>query len=112
MTSVWLAWEKLKGTGKPKVLGVCRPQRRGQAGKDPVCVTWMQVRADLLAAGTDRNKTDQQPNSPLLKLWRHLRLEQRFTKREMRPQRGIWAVQLEDYIAPKDILSDAVFHYG
>lgn len=70
------------------------------------------MRADLLAAGTDRNKTDKQPNSPLLKLWRQLRLEQRFTKRETRPQQEIWAVQLEDYMAPKDVLSDALFHFG
>ena len=39
-------------------------------------------------------------------------MEPRFTKCETRPQLQIQVVQLEDYMVPKDVLSDALFHFG
>ena len=54
--------------------------RWGGAGKGPIRVTWMQLWADLLAAGVDRNKIDKQLNALLLELWRQLRIQQQFTK--------------------------------
>ena len=65
---------------------------------------------DFLAAGVDRNKIDRQPNALLLELWKQLRPEQQFTKFGKHPQQEIQAVQLEDYIAPKDVPLDALFH--
>ena len=59
--------------------------------------------ADLLAAGVDRNKFDEQPSALLLELWRQLRLEQQFTKFGKHPQQEIQVLQLEDYMAPKDV---------
>ena len=69
----------------------------------------MQIWADLLAAGVDRNKIDRQPNVLLLEPWRQLRLEQQFTKFGKHPQQEIWVVQLEDYMAPKDVPFHDVF---
>ena len=69
------------------------------------------MRADLLAAGIDRNKIDKQPNAPRLELWRQLRPELQFTKREKHPQQEIREVPLEDHMAPKDVLSDAFSHF-
>ena len=70
----------------------------------------MQMWADFLAAGFDRNKIDKQPNALLLELWRQLRLEQRFTKFGKHPQQEIWAVRLEDYMVPEDVpFNDALF---
>lgn len=71
------------------------------------------MRADLLAAGgIDRNKIDKQPHAPRLELWRQLRPELPFTKREKHPQQEVRVVPLEDHMAPKDVLSDAFFHFG
>ena len=82
------------------------------SGKDPIQVTRMQVWFDLFAVGVDRNKIDRQSNDLLLELWRELRLEQQFTKFGKHPQQEIQVVQLEDYMVPKDVLSDALFHFG
>ena len=38
----------------------------------------MQMWANLLAAGVDRNKIDKQPNALLLELWRQLRPEKQY----------------------------------
>ena len=62
--------------------------------------------ADLFAVGVDRNKIDKQPNAVLLELWRQLRPEQQFAKFGKRPQQEIQAVQLEDYMAPRDVPSE------
>ena len=80
-----------------------------RAGKGPIQVTRMQIWADLLAAGVDRNKIDRQPNVLLLEPWRQLRLEQQFTKFGKHPQQEIWVVQLEDYMASKDVPFHDVF---
>ena len=48
----------------------------GRAGKDPIQVMRMQMWADLLAAGVNRNKTDRQPNTLFLELQKQLRSEQ------------------------------------
>ena len=71
----------------------------------------MQMWANLPAGGVDRNKIDQQPNAMLLELWRQLRPEQQFTKFGKHRQQEIWVVQLEDYMASKDVPSDALFHF-
>ena len=83
--------------------------KRAQAGNGPIQVTRMQIWADLLAAGVDRNKIDRQPNVLLLEPWRQLRLEQQFTKFGKHPQQEIWVVQLEDYMASKDVPFHDVF---
>ena len=70
----------------------------------------MQTWADLLAEGVDRNKIDKQPSALLLELWRQLRPEQQFTKFGKHRQQEIQVVQLEDYMASKDVPSDAFFH--
>ena len=54
--------------------------RWGGAGKGPMRVTWMQVWADLLAAGVDRNAIEKQPNALLVGPWRQLRIQQQLTK--------------------------------
>ena len=75
-------------------------------------MTRMQIWADLLAAGVDRNKIDRQPNVLLLEPWRQLRLEQQFTKFGKHPQQEKWVVQLKDYMAPMDVsFDDALFHF-
>ena len=72
----------------------------------------MQVWADLLAAGVNRNKTDRQPNALLLELWSQLRPEQQFAKFGKHPQQEIQAVQLKDYMALKDVpLDDVLFRF-
>ena len=76
----------------------------------PTRLTTMQMWADFLAAGFDRNKIDKQPSALLLELWRQLRLEKQFTKFGKHPQQEIWAVQLEDYMVPEDVpFDDALF---
>lgn len=64
----------------------------------------MQMKSDFLAAGR------RQPTALLLEQWRQLRPEHQFTKFVKHPQPDIWAIQLEDYMVPKDVpLDDALF---
>ena len=83
-----------------------------QSGKDPIQMMRMQMWAGLLAARVGRNQTDRQPHALLLELWRQLRPEQQFTKCGKHPQKEIQVVYLEDYMVPKDVLSDALFHFS
>ena len=84
----------------------------GRTGKDPIQVMRMQMWADLLAVGANRNKIDRHPNALLLELWRQLRLEQQSTNFGKHPQQEIWAVQLEDFMVPKDVpFNDALFRF-
>ena len=62
--------------------------------------------ANLFAVGVDRNKIDKQPNAALPELRRQLRPEQQFAKFGKHPQQEIQAVQLEDYMPPKDVPSE------
>lgn len=61
----------------------------GQAGKVPIQATWLQMRANFLAVGIDRNKIGKQPSATFLELWRQLRLKQQFTKCGKHPQQEI-----------------------
>ena len=80
-----------------------------RAGKGPTWVTQVQMWADSLAAGLDRNKIDKQPNGVFLELWKQLRLEQQFTKCEKRPQHEVRGVQIEDFMPTGDVSADALF---
>ena len=73
--------------------------RWGGAGKGPMRVTWMQVWADLLAAGVDRNTIDKQPNALLVGLMEATEN----TAAVYQEWEEIWAVQLKDCTAPKDV---------
>ena len=72
----------------------------------------MQMWADLLAMGVNRNKVDRQPDALLLELWRQLGLEQQFTKFRKHPQQEIGVVKLKDYMVPNDgSFNDVLFFF-
>lgn len=77
---------EIEGRLQAKGIRSLKTSKGTQAGKGPIQVTRMQMWADLLAAGVERNKIGRQPSALLLALWRQLRSKQQFTRLEKHPQ--------------------------
>ena len=88
VTPVVASLGELQGWWQAKIRSVKTP-KGAQVGKGPIQVSRMQMWADLLAAGVNRNKTDRQPNTLFLELQKQLRSEQQFTKFGKHPQQEI-----------------------
>ena len=67
MTLVVASLGEIEGWELAKGVSVKTP-KGGQAGKDTVQMTQMQIWDDLLAVGIDRNKIDKQPNATFLEI--------------------------------------------
>ena len=72
-------------------------------------MTQVQMWADLLAVGADKNIIDKQPNAIRLELWKHLSPEKQFTKYENHSQHEVWAIQLRDFMPFRDGPANALF---
>ena len=96
----WLAWEKQRDGSRQRGLEVWRIQMRPELVKAPL---------------GDKNANEvwfpgSWQNALLLELRRQLTPEYQFTKFVRHPQPDILAIQLEDYMVPKDVpVDDALF---
>lgn len=97
--------------GRQQAKGVrnVKTPKRGQAGKGPTGVIQVQMWADLLGVGADKNKIDKQPNVICLELWKHLSPEKQFARYENHPQHEVWAIQLGDFMPFRDGPANALF---
>ena len=98
-----------EGQQQAKGIRNAKTPKRGRAGKGPTWVTQVQMWANLLVAGVDKNKIDKQCSAVLLELWKQLSPEKQFTKYEIRPQHEVWAVQLGDFMPSRDGPANALF---
>lgn len=100
-----------KAEGRQQAKGVrnVKTPKRARADKGPTWVTQVQMWADLLAVGVDKNKIDKQSNAILLELWKQLSPKKQFTKYENHPQHDIWAVQLGDFMPFRDGPANVLF---
>ena len=78
-----------KGWWQANGVRIVKTPKGSRAGKGPTWVTQVQMWADSLAAGLDRNRIDKQPNGVLLELWKQLSPEQQFTKCGKHPQHEV-----------------------
>ena len=62
---------EIEGRLQAKGIRSVKTPKGTRAGKGPIQVMRMQMWADSLAAGVDRNKIGGQPNALLLELWRN-----------------------------------------
>ena len=103
---------EIEGRLQAKGIRSVKTPKGTRAGKGPIQVMRMQMWADSLAAGVDRNKIGGQPNALLLELWRNWDQSSSLVSSRSTHSQRFWAVQLKDDLVPDDDpFDDAFFHF-